>query len=240
MPDGMQIRRMFAGISPRYDLLNRLLSLGIDRRWRARTVAALGPPSRSAGTARENTPPALDVCCGTGDLVLGLAAGGFAVTGVDFCHEMLLAGRRKTLGRDRGPVRLAEADALSLPFRDGCFQAATVAFGVRNLQDLAAGLGELRRVLRPGGRLAVLEFGRPRGPLLAPLYRLYLNGLVPLVGRLVSGDGEAYAYLSTSIRGFHDQSVFPRHLRDSRFRDIRVEELTGGIANLYLARKPPL
>lgn len=230
---------MFAGISPRYDLLNRLLSLGVDRGWRARTVAALSPSVRSACRSRENAPPALDICCGTGDLSLELAGGGFAVTGVDFCHEMLVLGRSKAQRNGRHTLRLAEADALSLPFRDGSFEAATVAFGVRNLQDLAVGLGEMMRVLRPGGRLAVLEFGRPRGFLLSLLYRVYLSSFVPLVGRLVSGDVQAYTYLSTSIRGFHDQTIFPRLLRDSGFSDVRVEELTGGIANLYLARKPP-
>ncbi len=230
---------MFAEISPRYDILNRLLSLGIDRAWRARAVAALAPSVRSDRRSRGSAPPALDICCGTGDLSLELATGGFAVTGVDFCHEMLVLGRSKAQRNGLHALRLAEADALSLPFRDGSFEAATIAFGVRNLQDLATGLGEMMRVLRPGGRLAVLEFGRPRGPLLSFLYRAYLSSFVPLVGRLVSGDPQAYTYLSTSIRGFHDQEVFPRLLRDAGFSEVRVEELTGGIANLYLARKPP-
>lgn len=230
---------MFAGIARRYDLLNRLLSLGIDRGWRRRTVRRLDPPAGRGGKAIDGPPPrVLDLCCGTGDLSLALSDGGFRVTGLDFCHEMLVLGRAKAAGRSGGPVGLAEGDALHLPFPEGIFSGTTVAFGVRNLEDLPAGLLEILRVLRPGGRLAVLEFGRPRGPVLSRLYHLYLNGLVPLVGRLISGNGGAYSYLSTSIQGFPDQTIFPGHLAEAGYVDIHVEELTGGIANLYTARKP--
>lgn len=229
MPQGDDIRVMFAGIAGRYDLLNRLLSLRIDRRWRRRTVRAVAPPRPGR---------ILDLCCGTADLALDLAASGQAVTGVDFCREMLVIGRRKARRLGNAAPRLVEADALSLPFATGSYDGATVAFGVRNLQDLDRGLAEAARILKPGAVLAVLEFGRPRGRLLSPLYAFYLNVLVPLVGRLVSRDRGAYGYLSTSIQAFEDQQTFPRRLEKAGFVDIHCENLSGGIAALYTARKP--
>jgi demethylmenaquinone methyltransferase/2-methoxy-6-polyprenyl-1,4-benzoquinol methylase len=229
---------MFAGISSRYDLLNRLLSLGVDRSWRRRTVSALLGSFPGGGARAATSLTALDICCGTADLALDLARGGFRVTGVDFCHEMLVLGRSKCGRADGLGPRLAEADALKLPFRDGTFAAATVAFGVRNLQDLDGGLAEIRRVLVPGGSLGVLEFGRPGGPLTASLYWIYLNGYVPVAGRVLSGDRSAYAYLASTIQAFPDQKTFPRRLAGAGFTGVRVEELTGGIANLYLATKP--
>jgi len=185
---------------------------------------------------------ALDMCCGTGDLSLDLAASGYRVTGIDFCHEMLAIARRKAARNARLPggaaFRVAEADALRLPFRDGTFAVAAVAFGVRNLEDLDAGLREIARVLAAGGRLAVLEFGRPRAPVVGTLYSAYLRGFVPLLGRLISGDGGAYAYLSSSIQAFPDQSEFPERLRRAGFTDVRCEDLTLGVAALYTATKP--
>jgi demethylmenaquinone methyltransferase / 2-methoxy-6-polyprenyl-1,4-benzoquinol methylase len=229
VPEATSIKMMFAGISPRYDLLNRLLSFGIDRIWRRRAVAALG--ASASGRV-------LDICCGTGDLGIDLSAAGGTVTGVDFCHEMLVLGRGKSARGGRALLRVAEADALRLPFSEGCFSAVAVAFGVRNLQDLDGGLREMARVLRPGGRLAVLEFGRPRAAAMRVLYAAYLNVWVPLVGRLVSGDGKAYAYLSSSIQAFPDQTLFPARLQRAGFTGVRCEDLTGGIAALYVAVKP--
>jgi demethylmenaquinone methyltransferase/2-methoxy-6-polyprenyl-1,4-benzoquinol methylase len=239
---------MFGSIAGRYDLLNRLLSFGIDRGWRRRAArrlaegVAAGERPDGAGA---KPPSALDLCCGTADLALDLAAAGFRVVGVDFSHEMLVRGRAKTAraarrdGAPAGrPIVLAEADALRLPFPDGGFAAAAVAFGVRNLEDLDAGLAEIRRVLGPGGRLAVLEFGRPRGRLAGAGYRLYLNLLVPLVGRIVSKDRGAYAYLASSIQGFPDQEAFPGRLLRAGFTEVRCESLTLGVAALYLALKP--
>ena len=231
MPDGAAVKRMFSGISPRYDLLNRLLSLGIDRAWRRRTVAAL------RNGAGEGPSPALDLCCGTGDLSLAMAAGGFAVTGLDFCHEMLVIGRAKVRGAGSSGVRMAEGDALCLPFRDRSFSAAAVAFGLRNLQSLEQGLAEMSRVLESGGRLAILEFGRPRGRLLPLVYRVYLNAWVPLVGRLLSGDGQAYAYLASSIQAFPHTSIVKDHLARAGFTSVTAEPLTSGIATLYLGTK---
>ena len=232
MPDASSIKTLFAGISLRYDLLNRLLSFGVDRAWRRRAVAALRRRQRDG-----QGPPALDVCCGTGDLSLELAAGGFEVAGVDFCHEMLVEGRRK-ISADRSRILLSEADALHLPFPDATFAAATVAFGARNLADLDAGLREIQRVLKTGGSLAVLEFGRPDNPLTRALYGGYLNVVVPIVGRLISGRAGAYAYLSSSIQAFPDQSTFPDRLRRAGFAEVECNDLTFGIAALYVARKP--
>lgn len=227
----MAVRTMFAGITPRYDLLNRVLSLGVDRRWRRRAVESLSRDGRPRAGAR-----ALDVCCGTGDLSADLASAGWRVTGVDFCHEMLVAGAGKPALSGAG-VRLAEGDALRLPFPDETFAAATVAFGVRNWQDLDAGLSELRRVLEPGGTLAVLEFGRPAGGAMKPLYHLYLNAIVPFVGRALSGNAGAYRYLATTIQAFPDQRRFPAHLERAGFGAVQVEDLTSGIAALYVARR---
>jgi demethylmenaquinone methyltransferase/2-methoxy-6-polyprenyl-1,4-benzoquinol methylase len=224
MPEAAFIRRMFAGVAPRYDLLNHLLSLGIDRRWRASVAArlALGPSERL-----------LDLCCGTGDLALELA-GRCRALGCDFTWEMLTRARRKS--RRRGlALELVAADALRLPFADGVFDAATVAFGVRNLEDLTGGLAELHRVLRPGGRLVILEFSQPNHPLLRLPYRLYLNGLLPLVGRLISHRREAYRYLADSIAGFPDPETLSRLLIGPGFRNVRFERLTGGIVAVHEA-----
>jgi len=228
---------MFAGISPRYDLLNRVLSFGVDRSWRRRAVEAVLDGNRS-GRGSPGAARVLDLCCGTGDLSIALAREGVRVTGADFCHEMLVIGRAKVaeISPPAG-VGMTEADALRLPFPDATFEGATVAFGVRNLQDLDAGLAEILRVLKPGGRLAVLEFGRPRGAVVGSLYSFYLNLFVPIAGRLMSGSREAYDWLSSSIQAFPDQSAFPSRLVRAGFTDVRSENLTFGIAALYVARK---
>jgi len=230
---------MFARISPRYDLLNRLLSLGIDQRWRGRVVSAIsGGGEVSPSGDRQRRRRILDLCCGTGDLALQLAARGHDVTGVDFCHEMLHIGRGRSSPRVSAAPRLVEADALALPFSDESYDGATVAFGVRNLENLDRGLAEAARVLRSGGTLAVLEFGRPEGRFLASLYGIYLGRIVPFVGRLVAGAPAAYGYLSSSIQSFEDQTTFPARLERAGFTSVRCVNLTGGIAALYTARKP--
>ncbi|MFQ5792126.1 MAG: ubiquinone/menaquinone biosynthesis methyltransferase, partial [Acidobacteriota bacterium] len=215
----------FSAVAPRYDLLNHLLSLGIDRRWRRDVASSLDlKPSHRV----------LDLCCGTGDLALEIAprARTFAC---DFTWEMLLRAREKS-SRAALPVRLTAADALRLPYPGECFDAATVAFGLRNLEDMGAGLRELRRVLRPRGQLAILEFSHPTQPLLRLPYRLYLGALLPLIGRLISGREGAYRYLADSIEGFANPGVLCRVLADVGYREIEFRRLTGGIVALHRAR----
>src|SRR5262245_47686801 len=189
MPDPRQVRSMFARISARYDLVNRLLSLGIDRRWRAAML-------RAAGGVRGRV--AVDFCCGTGDVSLLLARHGASVVGVDFTREMLeRAERRRVRGSARAQFVLG--DAARAPLRSGSAGLATIAFGIRNVDDRAGALREFARVLEPGGLLLVLEFGRPSSRALASAYELYFHKVLPRLGALVSGDGEAYSYLPRSV-----------------------------------------
>jgi demethylmenaquinone methyltransferase/2-methoxy-6-polyprenyl-1,4-benzoquinol methylase len=219
---------MFDAISPRYDLLNRVLSLGIDQHWRRRVIMEL----RQIGGSN-----VLDVATGTADLAIMAARNGMNVTGVDISPGMLRHGQVKVDKAgltDR--VRLRVADGTSLPFSDRSFDAVTVAFGVRNFEDLDRGLSEMRRVLTKGGLLCVLEFSRPRGPL-APLYRLYFRRVLPAIGRLVSRDAAAYRYLPASVDAFSEGDAFLAALRHAGFEAPACRRLTGGIASLYLARK---
>jgi demethylmenaquinone methyltransferase/2-methoxy-6-polyprenyl-1,4-benzoquinol methylase len=223
--DPRQIRRMFGAIAGRYDLLNRLLSLSLDRGWRRRAARELG-----AGPAAR----VLDRCCGTGDLAAAIRRTGAEVVGADFAHEMLVRCRRKAPG-----MPLVEADALRLPFADSRFDAVAVAFGLRNLADPAAGLREMLRVLRPGGRLGVLEFSVPRSPSFRALYHVYLGRIVPAVGDRVSGRSGPYRYLAETVRAFPDPQSLARTIRDAGFAAPRFLPLTGGIAALHLAHRPP-
>jgi demethylmenaquinone methyltransferase/2-methoxy-6-polyprenyl-1,4-benzoquinol methylase len=214
-PDG--VRAMFDRIAPVYDVMNRVMSAGLDRRWRrltARTVVAPGDR-------------VLDVCCGTGDLALASVAEGGRVTGLDFSERMLERARRKS-----DAVEWVEGDAVALPFPDGGFDAATVGFGVRNVPDLERALAELRRVLRPGGRVAILEITRPRG-LLAPFYRLWFDCIVPLLGKVIPG-GSAYAYLPASVRRFPGPEELASLLEAAGFGAVRFRLLAGGIVALHV------
>ncbi len=228
-----RIRRMFNSIAPRYDLLNHLLSLNVDRYWRWRTTR-LVPPRGDA--------PILDVCTGTGDLALAYhrAAGGRApVVGADFCHEMLVRATRKAeRKRAAGRVRFVEADAQRLPFPDDHFQIVCVAFGLRNVTDTERGLAEMVRVARPGGRVAVLEFSRPRGWFFGRMYRLYFRRQLPLVGGLVSRDrDDAYHYLPASVMEFPDGVALAERLRGHGLTEVRWHPFTFGIATLYVGTK---
>jgi len=215
-PDG--VRDMFDRITPVYDLMNRVMTLGLDRRWRRlAATAAVQPGDR-----------VLDACCGTGDLALADLAAGGAVTGLDFSPRMLERARAKSTA-----VEWVRGDALALPFADGAFDAATVGFGVRNLSDLERGLCELRRVLRPGGRLACLEITRPRG-VLRPFFGVWFEGVVPLLGRLIPG-GEAYAYLPASVRRFPGPEELAAICARAGFSQIRWRMLGGGIVALHTA-----
>lgn len=218
---------MFDRIAPTYDVLNHLLSANFDVRWRRQCVAAL----RLAGGER-----ALDACTGTGDLALALLDGGAGtVDATDFAPEMLERAEAKTRGR----VRLAVADTTALPFADATFDVATVGFGVRNLEDLDAGLRELCRVLKPGGRLSILECSRPANPLFRALFHLYFMLILPLIGNLVSGGADnAYAYLPRSVLAFPGPEAFAERLRRAGFARVDVTPLTLGISCLHLATKP--
>jgi demethylmenaquinone methyltransferase / 2-methoxy-6-polyprenyl-1,4-benzoquinol methylase len=231
-----RIRSMFGAIAPSYDLLNHLLSLNVDRYWRWRTTR-LVPPVGDA--------PILDVCTGTGDLALAYdraARHRVPVVGTDFCREMLVPAvdkaRRARRGGGGGNVTFLEADTQRLPFADGRFQITCVAFGLRNVTDTDRGLREMVRVTRPGGRVAILEFSKPRHWLLGRLYRLYFRRVLPLVGQMVSRSRDrAYHYLPASVNEFPDGEAFAERLRRHGLTDVRWHPLTFGIATLYVGRK---
>jgi len=217
---------MFSGIARRYDLLNHLLSGNIDKRWRRKTARAL--ESSLVEGAR-----VLDVACGTGDLSLVLAEAGSArVIGLDFCRPMLEIARRKADDGSRG-IPFVEGDALRLPFADETFDAATIAFGLRNLAGVGEGLRELRRILKPGGRLAVLEFSSPVAPGFRALFRFYFTRVLPRIGGLVSGSRGAYEYLPDSVTRFPDQKRLAELMRAEGFEGVEYSNLTGGIAALH-------
>jgi len=226
MPEARAVQAMFARIARRYDLLNRVLSVGIDRRWRARLVARLGPLDGVR---------VLDVACGTGDLAFELAQAGAQVVGLDFTHEMLVVAR----GKDRaGRVPFLNGDALALPCAGASFDAATIAFGLRNLADRPRGLAELARVVRPGGRVMVLEFSLPRSPLLAGPYRFYFTRVLPRIGALVSGDDAAYRYLPDTVLAWPRPEALQLELEGAGLVACGFELLSGGIACLSYGTVP--
>ena len=216
-----EIRGMFGRIAGRYDLLNRVLSLGQDRRWRRRLAR------RVATAAPERL---LDVCTGTGDIALALPAGP-EVVGADFSLPMLARARSKAAAHSRR-VLLIAADAAALPLADESMDLVTVAFGVRNFADLAGGLGELVRVLRPGGTLLILEFSHPRG-FAAPVLAWWVRAVPPRIGRALSGDPEAYDYLPASVGSFADRDVMCALLRRLGLDAVSATALTGGVCTLY-------
>ena len=222
---------MFAGVAARYDLLNHLLSAGIDRRWR-KLVA------RRLESAVGRGALVLDVACGTGDLSLTLAdACGARVVGLDFCRPMLDIARRKSGGAGRA-LPFVEADALGLPFADEEFDAVTIAFGLRNLASVEAGLVELLRVTRPGGAVFVLEFSQPVVPGFRGLFNFYFTRVLPRVGGLVSGERGAYEYLPDSVARFPDQERLAGMMRAVGFGRVAYQNLTGGIAALHTGARP--
>ena len=227
------VRAAFTAIAPRYDFLNHLLSLNIDRRWRRRAVARLGWERRPDGLY-------LDLCAGTLDLSLALAtADGFRgrVVGADFVIPMLKQGRGKSVAVGAvgavAAVRPVGADALELPFPDAGFDGALVGFGVRNLADLDLGLSEARRVLKPGARLVILEFTTPRFAPLRAAYLFYFRRLLPLIGRAVSKHTDAYTYLPESVLRFPDPDALRDRLGAAGFRDVDYTLLTGGICAIH-------
>ena len=211
-----QVRSMFDRIAPVYDVMNRAMTMGLDRKWRRLTAeAVVGPGDR-----------VLDACCGTGDLAVAAAQAGGRVTGLDFSERMLERARRKAPALD-----WVEGDLLALPFADASFDAATVGFGVRNVEDLEGALVELRRVLRSGGRLGILEITQPRGAL-RPFYRLWFDRIVPLLGRVLPG-GSAYTYLPASVRRFPGPDELVRMLEGAGFGDVRYRTFAAGIVAVH-------
>lgn len=227
MRDPQRVRRMFGRIAGRYDLLNRLLSGGVDVWWRRCAVRrmALRPASTVA-----------DVCCGTGDLTALLSRRGARVVGVDFTGPMLQRTRGKELGR--GQTVFVQGDALRLPLRDDAVDAATIAFGLRNLADRRAGLAELRRVVKPGGRILVLEFSLPRGRLVGGLYRGYFRHVLPRLGGWISGDRDAYEYLPDTVQAWPEPEALRAELERAGLEDPGFQRLTGGVACLHWGRVP--
>lgn len=223
-----RVRDLFAGIAHRYDLVNRIASLGLDESWRRAAVRALeiGPGDWC-----------LDACCGTGDLSRAAAATGADVLGIDFCRPMIEAGRGKGRrgGGDGGEIGFAEGDATALPAATGAFDAACVGFGIRNVVDPLVGLRELRRVLAPGGRLAVLEFSRPRSAFVAAAARLWSDRVVPRLGRLISGTDD-YDYLPQTIRAWHRPEELADMILAAGFESVSWRRLSFGIVALHVGR----
>jgi demethylmenaquinone methyltransferase/2-methoxy-6-polyprenyl-1,4-benzoquinol methylase len=222
------VRGMFGRVAGRYDLANHLLSMNIDRYWRARTV------DRVRGVLDRPGARVLDMCCGTGDLVLALSHRQ-TVMGSDFCHPMLVIARDKIAQR-RAPAVVFESDALNLPVRDGSLDLLTVAFGFRNLANYEAGLTEMRRVLRPGGMAAILEFTTPPNAAFGAVYHLYCRRILPWIGGLISGSRDAYRYLPESVRKFPNAPDLTRKMEAAGFTQVRFEYMTGGIVALHLGK----
>jgi demethylmenaquinone methyltransferase/2-methoxy-6-polyprenyl-1,4-benzoquinol methylase len=226
-----RIAGMFDAIAPRYDLLNHLLSVGLDRRWRARAVTALDLPAGAR---------VLDMCTGTGDLAIAAVRAGsnISVVGVDFAGAMLRRGREKLKARGlTRAIRLLRGDATRVPLADRSCDAATIGFGIRNVAEPEAALAEIARVLRPGGRLAILEFGQPRIPGIRTLYFWYFRYVLPRVGRSVSRHDSAYAYLPASVGHFPPPDEFARLIEQRGFTNVRPVPLTAGIVYLYTAER---
>lgn len=223
------VQQMFGDIAPRYDLLNRILSLGIDRAWRRRALAALGWTLRPNGTF-------LDLCAGTLDVgatLIGETGFGGFVVGADFALPMLQHGQGKAPARRLAPVG---ADALALPLASGSLDGAIVAFGIRNVADLDAGLREVRRVLKSGARFVILEFSTPRHPIVRAGYLTYFHRVLPLIGRLVSGHRSAYRYLPMSVEQFPTEERLAARMRDAGFDTVSWTRLTFGIAAIHVGR----
>ncbi len=230
---GGKVRGMFAEIAPRYDLVNRLLSGGIDIWWRHVTVSRAPPPESGS---------MLDLCTGTGDLALAYAAkakDGIRIVAADFCRAMLAHGIEK--GKKSAPdIEWVEADATALPFATGAFDLVTVAFGLRNIADTSQGLAEMARVLRPGGRLAILEFSLPKNALVRTAYLCYFRHVLPFIGNCVARNrSDAYTYLNRSVEEFPSGDRLATLVRSAGFSTVDIIPLTFGIATLSIATRSP-
>ncbi len=224
------VRAMFGRVAHRYDLANHLLSFNIDKWWRRHTVKRVRAILDRPGAR------VIDLCCGTGDLTLALERRrGAAVLGSDFCHPMLTAANRK-ISQRAARSQLFESDALQLPLADASVDLITMAFGFRNLANYEAGLVELRRVLKPGGMLAILEFSQPPNAAFAALYNFYSRRILPIIGGALSGSREAYTYLPESVRKFPSAEELAAQMRQAGFRQASFERLTGGIVALHIGQ----
>jgi demethylmenaquinone methyltransferase/2-methoxy-6-polyprenyl-1,4-benzoquinol methylase len=222
-PDRRRIQQMFGAIAHRYDFLNHFLSASIDKRWRRLTVDKVRDLSSSGA------PICLDVCSGTGDLAIALKRTlKTAVVATDFCHPMLIRAARKEIA-----IPNIEADALKLPFSDGSFDAVTIGFGLRNLEDCLGGLSEFRRVLRRPGVLVILEFSKPVVPVFRELFGLYFGYVLPRIGAVISGNGTAYQYLYDSAVKFPNQKELVGLIESAGFREVGYRNLSGGVAALH-------
>ncbi|MEW5805996.1 MAG: bifunctional demethylmenaquinone methyltransferase/2-methoxy-6-polyprenyl-1,4-benzoquinol methylase UbiE [Acidobacteriota bacterium] len=228
MRDVGNIREMFSSISGRYDLLNHLLSFNIDRRWRKKLIAMIPARSRLV----------LDYCCGTSDLGILAAKSEKSIIGLDFSHEMLVEGSRKILKEGLNhTVCLIEADAHVLPLKDGSVDTIMTAFGIRNLVDLERGFSEMARVLTAGGTALIIEFSNPTNIFIKMLYYPYLRFLLPLFGTLISGNRNAYHYLTSTIMAFPEPEKIRQIMEKAGFEKANLKGLSGGIVTLYIANK---
>ena len=222
------VREMFGRIAPRYDFLNHLLSFNIDRRWRAKTIQRIAPILQNPDAR------VLDLCCGTGDVMLEMAVRAKArVFGSDFCHPMMTAARSKA-SRKKIPPLLFEADGLALPLADASLDLITIAFGFRNFVSYRRGLDEMARVLRPGGKAAILEFAPPPKTIFGALHGFYSRKILPALGGMISGSREAYEYLPQSVGRFPDPVELADEMRRAGFSDVHCELMTGGSVALHL------
>jgi demethylmenaquinone methyltransferase/2-methoxy-6-polyprenyl-1,4-benzoquinol methylase len=219
------VQGMFGRIAGRYDLLNHLLSFNLDKRWRARTVERVSNMLKPGARV-------LDLCCGTGDILLALKGRGAWILGSDFCHPMLVVAQKKSPGSD-----LVEADALDLPLKHDSVDLIICAFGFRNLANYDEGLDEFLRVLKPGGAAAILEFSQPTNRLLGALYGFFSTRMLPWIGGMVSGSREAYSYLPESIRKFPGAQDLASQMRRAGFTRVEFERMTGGAVALHVGYK---
>ena len=241
-PEGIQdereaaahVREMFGRIAPRYDLLNHLLSLDLDKVWRRRVA------KRFRATLQNPAARVLDLCCGTGDLALAFrkeAPQGAEIVGSDFVNEMLVRARAKAEAAE-AKVTFVEADALSLPFADASFDLVSCSFGFRNLANYERGLIEILRMLKPGGRVAILEFAEPPGKIFGSVYRFYFRRVLPFLGGVISGNASAYAYLPSSVSKFPSPGALQEQFERMGFVRAHFQRWTGGIVTLHTGAKP--